>query len=141
MGGTLRFFVSRNKSDEFFAQKDAEDHFYDESARQYNALSSFGETSFGESFMVRINDAIYDGFRYVYYIGSGTAKTRTDLFYDGNGGKVKYPSANPNTNIEFPKEKIVIEARKRDPNYKDYIRFIYAARNPYIVDATKRGVY
>ena len=140
-GGTLRFFVSRNKSDEFFAQKDAEQHFYDESAGQYNALSSFGETSVGESFMVRINDAIYDGFQYVYYSGSGKGKTRTDLLYDGNGGKIKAYAAKPNTKIEFPKEKIVIEARKRDPNYKDYVRFIYAARNPYIVDATKQGIY
>ena len=47
----------------------------------------------------------------------------------------------PIQSIEFPKEKIVIEARKRDPNYKDYVRFIYAARNPYIVDATKQGIY
>ena len=138
-GGTLRFFVSRNESDEFLAQKDAEQHFDDESARQYSDLSSYHPID--ESFMVRINDAIYDGYRYVYYSGSGKGKTRTDLFYDGNGGEMKTLVAKPNSSIVFPKEKIVIEARKRDPNYKDYVRFIYAARNPYIVDATKRGVY
>ena len=96
MGGLCGFLYQETRVMNFLHKKMQKIIFMMNQLGNIVSLSSYH--GIDESFMVRINDAIYDGFQYVYYSGSGKGKTRTDLLYDGNGGKdEKLYAAKPNT--------------------------------------------
>ena len=115
-GGTLRFFVQKRSNRAFVNNKTAAES-YAYSKGYLSSESYIQDQKFTFSFRLRINNAVYDGFQYVYYNGKRGVRT-----------------PNPNVSIDTNtvlKDKTMSITRKNIPIH---IALHYLSKHPYVID-------
>ena len=115
-GGTLRFFVQQRYVNDFINnKKEAELYAYNKEYKWDEEYLLAQQLMF--SFRLRINNAVYDGFQYVYYNGKRGVRT-----------------PNPNVSIDTNtvlKDKTMSITRKNIPIH---IALHYLSKHPYVID-------
>ena len=115
-GGTLRFFVQQRYINNFLKnKKEAKIDAYNKDYKRDKEYLLAQQLMF--AFRLRINNAVYDGFQYVYY--GGTRGVRTP---------------NPNVSIDT---NTVLKDKTMSITEKDidiHIVLHYVSRHPYVID-------